>query len=401
MKKRTLSILLLVVALVAGGGYAAKAYFFAEAPLGYATVAAKRGDVREAVLATGQLKPSKLVAVGAQVSGRILKLHVDLGQEVKQGDLIAEIDSVKQVNDLRTSEAALANVRAQRVEKQATLVQAERTLARQKQMVARKAVSMADYEAAEADVATTRAQISALEAQIIEAQVAVETAKANLGYTKITAPMDGTVLAVVSQEGQTVNAAQSAPTIVVLGQLDIMTVRVEISEADVVNVRPGQRVFFSVLGDPDTVYNTVLKSIEPAPESITKDSSIASSASSSSSSSTSSSAIYYIGVFEIANEKRRLRTYMTAEVNIVISEATGVLTIPSSALGRRDPRGGYTVNVLAADGTVARRKIEVGLNDRVFSEVVSGLEEGERIVTGSEDPDREKRIPRSARSIGL
>src|SRR3546814_13405306 len=138
-------------------------------------------------------------------------------------------------------------------------------------MVAQNAVSQADYEAAEAAVATTRAQIEALEAQIVEAEVAVEIARVNLGYTRITAPIDGTVLAIVTQEGQTVNASQSAPTIIVLGQIDIMTVRAEISEADIVHVRPGQAVTFTILGDPDPRYEATRGRHEPAPESTPRD----------------------------------------------------------------------------------------------------------------------------------
>src|SRR3546814_1790453 len=100
--------------------------------------------------------------------------------------------------------------------------------------------------------------IEALEAQIVEAEVAVEIARVDLGYTKITAPIDGTVLAIVTQEGQTVNATQSAPTIIVIGQIDVMTVRAEISEADIVRVRPGQQVYFTILGDPDHRYEATL-----------------------------------------------------------------------------------------------------------------------------------------------
>src|SRR3546814_598933 len=161
----------------------------------FVTAAVARSDIEETVLATGILKPSRLVAVGAQVSGRLTALKVALGDRVSEGDLVAEIDSVNRQNDLRTAEAALANVRAQRSEKRATLKQAELELDRQKKMLAQNAVSQADFEAAEATVAVTRAQIEALEAQIVEAEVAVEIARVDLGYTKITAPIDGTVLA--------------------------------------------------------------------------------------------------------------------------------------------------------------------------------------------------------------
>ncbi|WP_193173732.1 efflux RND transporter periplasmic adaptor subunit [Nisaea nitritireducens] len=382
-RRRRLLIALLVLITAAGGGYYAWDRFFSSREISYVTRQAKIGSIEETVLANGILKPVTLVAVGAQVSGQITALHVTLGDEVLEGDLIAEIDSVTQTNALRTAEAALANVKAQLAEKQATLTRNNLTLNRQKSMVAQRAVSQADFEAAEADVRTTEAQIEALRAEIVEAEVAVETADANLGYTKIIAPTDGTVLAVVSQEGQTVNAAQSAPTIIVLGELDTMTVRAEISEADVVRVERGQPVYFTILGDPERRYDAVLKAIEPAPESITSDSAITTSSSSSSStSSSSSSAIYYIGTFDIPNEDRRLRTYMTAEVHIVLKQARDVLTIPAAALGSKTGDGSYRVRILGADGKVDNRTIKTGLNDKVTVEVTSGLAEGEKVIVG-------------------
>nr|WP_246546392.1 efflux RND transporter periplasmic adaptor subunit [Ancylobacter defluvii] len=368
--------------VAAGGAYFWQQRAAATTPA-LITAPVTRGDIEETVLATGTLKPVKLVAVGAQVSGRITAVNVKLGEAVRAGDLLAEIDSVTQQNDLRTAEAALANVTAQRAEKQATLRLNETTLARQKRMVDLNAVSRADFDTAQADVDVTRAQIDALSAQIVEAQVAVDTARANLGYTRITAPIEGTVLSLVSQQGQTVNAAQSAPTIVILGQLDTMTVRTEISEADIVRVRPGQPLYFTVLGEPDRRYDSTLAFIEPAPESIRSDSSFSSSTTSSTSSSSSSSsseAIYYNGVFDVPNPDGRLRTYMTAEVRIVLGSAKDALAIPAAALGARDGEGRYQVRVANAAGGVSTRSVEIGLNNKIAAQVLSGLEEGERVV---------------------
>lgn len=379
--RRRVLIAAAVLLVAAGAAYLMRGTFFPEEQMNFMTAPVARGDVEESVLATGLLKPVRLVAVGAQVSGRITSLKVDLGQTVEKGDLVAEIDSVTQQYALRTAEATLANVKAQKVEKEATLALARQTLERQSRMVAQRAVSQADFDTAEADVKTAEAQIAALEAQIVEAEVAVENAQADLDYTRITAPIEGTVLWISSQEGQTVNASQSAPTIVILGQLDMMTVRAEISEADVVNVKPGQPVYFTIIGDPDKRYDAELASIEPAPESITGDSLLTSS-SSSSSSTTSTDAIYYNGIFNVPNPDGRLRTYMTAEVHIVLGQAKDVLTIPASALGARAADGSYTVRVLNADRTVSTRKVEVGLNDKVTAEIKSGLEEGERVISG-------------------
>ncbi|CDN95081.1 efflux RND transporter periplasmic adaptor subunit [Agrobacterium tumefaciens] len=387
---RKAGVLLAIAALAAGGFWLSSQYTRAATP-GYITAPVTRGDIEQTVLATGTLKPVRLVAVGAQASGRITAVRVALGDTVKAGDLVAEIDSVTQTNSLRTAQAALANVKAQRVEKQATLVLNRQSLARQQEMVSKNAASRADFESATAALAVTEAQIQSIDAQIEEAQVAVETAEANLGYTKITAPIEGTVLSIVSQEGQTVNATQSAPTIVILGQLNRMTVRTEISEADVTRVKPDLPVYFTVLGEPQQRYDATLSSIEPAPESVRSDSSFSSSTSStsttSSSSTSSSEAIYYNGVFEVPNPEGKLRTYMTAEVHILLGEAKDVLTVPAAALGNVDANGDYSVRVVAADSRISERKVKVGLNNKVTAEIRSGLAENERVVTGERSAD--------------
>lgn len=382
---RRLKIAAAVVAVVATGvvaatrfpGRSSKAQSYITAPV---TVS----DLREEVLASGTLKPARLTAVGAQVSGRITALNVRVGDSVKAGDVIAQIDPVTRQNDLRSSEASLKNYRAQKVEKEAALALAEANLARQQATLVQRATSRSDFDSAESTARQTRAQIAALEALIVGAEASVETARVNLEYTRITAPIDGTVLATVVQEGQTVNAVQSAPTIVVLGQLETMTVRAEISEADIVKVRPGQSLYFTILGDQDHRYESRLEQIEPAPESIKSDASFSStttSSSSSSSSSSASTAIYYIGVFNVANRDLSLRTYMTAEVHIVTGEARRVKVIPALAVMRKSD-GRSTVRTLSASGEVGEREVKTGLNDRTTVEIKSGLDEGERVVTG-------------------
>lgn len=380
MKPGKIIVLCLVTAGIAAAGYLVwQRYFTQQAPTLMTAVVA-RGDTEETVLATGTLKPVRLVAVGAQVSGRITAVNVELGQTVRSGDLIAEIDSVTRENAIRTAEASLDNLRAQRQEKEATLALNEQTLSRQEQMLARRAVSQADHDAAAAAVTQARAQIAALDAQITAGEIAIETARADLGYTRITAPIDGTVLAIVSQEGQTVNATQSTPTIVILGQLETMTVRAEISEADIVKVQLGQPVWFTIVGEPERRHEAVLESIEPAPESIRNDTSITSSTTTTSTSS--SEAIYYNGIFDVPNGDGRLRTYMTAQVNIVLGQVKDVLTVPASALGTRGADGSYSVRTVGAGGQVSERRVEIGLNDKVTAEVRSGLAEGDIVVTG-------------------
>lgn len=279
-----------VVAVVATGVVAAMRFPATSSKAqSYITAPVTVSDLREEVLASGTLKPARLTAVGAQVSGRITALNVRVGDTVKAGDVIAQIDPVTKQNDLRSSEASLKNYRAQKLEKEAALMLAEANLARQQATLAQRATSRSDFDSADSTVRQTRAQIAALEALIVGAEASVETARVNLDYTRITAPIDGTVLATVVQEGQTVNAVQSAPTIVVLGQLETMTVRAEISEADIVKVKPGQALYFTILGDQDHRYEARLEQIEPAPESIKSDASFSSTTTSSSSTSSSSS----------------------------------------------------------------------------------------------------------------
>jgi macrolide-specific efflux system membrane fusion protein len=381
MRLKTAPPLLLIALVIIGVGTAFTLSSSASTPAVLTTPVA-RGNVESTVLATGTLKPSRLVAVGSQASGRITSLKVAVGDTVKAGDLIALIDSTTQDNALKTARAALANVQAQRNERVAELENANLTLARQQAIYEKQAGSRADLQTAEAEVKVVTAQIEALDAQITEAEVAVETAQADVGYTRISAPMDGTVLAIVNQEGRTVNATQSAPTIVALGDLTRMTVRAEISEADITRVEAGQKVRFNVIGDRARSYDATLAAIEPAPESIVDDSSVAtSSTASSSSSSSSSSAIYYIGVFDIPNDDGRFRTYMSAEVNIILGSAADVLTIPSSALPETAATGEAQVRV-ERDGRIETRQVEIGLNNKITAEVRSGLSEGERVVIG-------------------
>src|SRR5690606_15864713 len=166
-----------------------------------------------------------------------------------------------------------------------------------------------------------------------------------------------TVVAVLVDEGQTVNANADAPTLVMLADLDEMIVRAEISEADVPRVHPGQRVYFTILGDPDTPIEAMLLDVEPAPESIT------------SGTSTSGNAVYYSGRFVVPNPDHVLRISMTAQVTIVLDEARDVIVIPSSALVSAGPRGSFVRVYDAATEEIEMRPVEVGLNNNILAEI--------------------------------
>lgn len=371
---RPLAVLLVLLLAVA---WAIRHFWFTPAPPPQvATAPVVRADIEDAVLATGTLYAAKLVSVGAQVTGQVKVLNVALGDVVRQGQPIAEIDALPAQNALRNAQAQVRSAEAQLAAKQAALAQSELVARRQRELVAADAGARADLEAAEATLATTRAEVAAQRALIAQAQVAESTAQLNLSYTRVTAPMDGVVVAIVTEQGQTVNANQSAPTIVKLARLDSMTVKAQISEADVARVKPGMPVYFNLLGEPDRRIEARLRAVEPGPTTIATDTTGGASTTSS-----ASNAIYYNGIFDVPNPDGRLRINMTAQTTIVLASAKQVLTVPSAALGTRDREGFYKVRVQQEDGRIVEKKLRIGLNNRVQAQVLEGLREGERVIT--------------------
>ncbi|QXA17104.1 efflux RND transporter periplasmic adaptor subunit [Aeromonas sp. FDAARGOS 1403] len=330
----------------------------------YITASAERRDLEQSVLADGTLQAQKLVSVGAQVSGQIKALHVALGDEVKQGDLLVEIDDLTQQNALKDAEAALDNVQAQLASRRATLRNNQLAFERQRKVLARGLGSQADYDSAEATLTATRADIRALTAQAVQARIAVDTAKVNLGYTRIVSPMAGTIVAIPVEQGQTVNAVQSTPTMVKVARLDTMTVEAQISEADVIRVKAGLPSYFTVLGAPEQRYQASLRAIEPAPDTINDDTT----------SSSTSTAVYYNGLFEVENPQRALRIGMTAQVHIVLATERNALVIPAIALSEG------RVQVVDGNGRPQWRQVKVGLNNKVDAQILDGLAEGEAVV---------------------
>ncbi len=416
----------IAIVLIAAGWYFLKPK---EQPPQYITAEVTQGDIESSVLATGILEATKMVSVGAQVSGQVRQMYVELGDQVKQGQLIARIDSVRQENDLKTAEASIKNQMAQLAVRQANLAKVEAEYNRQKAMYAQDATSRSELESAFASYKTAQADITAINAQIEQSRLTLATAKEDLGYTQIVAPMDGTIVAIVTEEGQTVNANQSAPTIVKLAKLDTMTIKAEISEADVMKVEEGQTVYFTTLGNNEKKIYAKLRQVEPAPNSINTDS--------NTSGSSSSSAVYYNALFDVPNEDGKLRIDMTAQVYIVLDEAKNVLTIPAAAIQSsnrpaRANRGEGSrgegsrseanpaarpetessqgnrpaaerparlnlsdaeialieqgkaqramVRVLQADGTAKPTPVLIGLNNRATAQVLKGLKRGDQVV---------------------
>ncbi len=348
------------------------------------TVPATIVDLELNVVANGTLQPKQLVNVGAQVSGQLKSLKVELGDRVTKHQLIAEIDPALAENALRSAQATLASLRAQRRSTAAALVLAEQNYHREQALVDEGFTSRGDFETAKATFDGRQADIEALDAQIIGAEITLNTAEVNVGYTKITAPIDGTVVGIVTKQGQTVNSAQMAPTIVMLARLDRMVVTAQVSEADVVKVATGQTVYFTTLGDPDHRFYGKLQTLDPAPESFVDDNSV-STGGSNRRNTTLNNSVYFLARFDVDNTDGRLRSGMTVQVNIVLDEAKHAVTIPSTALGKRTAQGHDTVQVLNAAGVAETREVRVGLNNNVTAQIVDGLKENERVVAGSPD----------------
>jgi membrane fusion protein, macrolide-specific efflux system len=372
---------LAVVLVVAGAAaYGVKRVFFTPPPAPQVITAKVVADeLEDTVLASGTMLASREVNVGAQATGQIKRIYVDLGERVTKGQLIAEIDSTTQTNALRNAEAQIALLQAQRRSTEANLKLAQSDLQRKRALLRDDAGSRADLESSETLVATTQASLAASDAQIRQATISRDTAQVNLGFTKMKAPIDGTVIAIVLEEGRTVNALQSAPTVIKLAKLDQILVRAQISEADVVRVKAGMPAYFTILGDPNHRYETRLRAIEPVPEVNQTDAKVTTA-------TATTTAIYYNGLFDIPNTDGRLRPLMTAQVNIVLNKVDKALIIPASALGKRDRKTKtYTVNVLETQGTakkVVPRQVKIGLNNRVQAQVLEGLKEGDEVVVG-------------------
>ncbi|OOO24951.1 efflux transporter periplasmic adaptor subunit [Agrobacterium salinitolerans] len=368
-----------VIAVLAIGGASARTVFSGTDDQGEIVMPVVQGTVEEAVVASAVLEPARLVNVGAQVSGQLKNLHVELGQKVKQGDLIGEVDSTPQANGLRIANAALANLKAQRRARDIQRHQAELAYSRQKTLNSANIVSTANRESAEAAFRALQAEVEALDAQILQASVEVENAEVNLGYTKVRAPIDGTVVAVVTKAGQTLNAVQAAPTIVSLAQLDTMRVKVQVSETDIGRVRVGQNVRFTIMGYPDSPISAKLEQIEPAPTTIAAD-----STSGTSGAVQGVQAVYYNGLFKTPNADGRLRPMMTASVRIIVGKAENVPLVPWSALTHRDEDGRYHVRVRQASGAAVEKLVTVGLTDKINSQIIDGLSVGDKVIIPAE-----------------
>ncbi|UAW99282.1 efflux RND transporter periplasmic adaptor subunit [Halopseudomonas nanhaiensis] len=335
----------------------------------YSTASAERGDVEDNITALGTLEPLNNVDVGTQVSGQLRALHVQLGDQVEEGQLLAEIDPTVYLARVEATRAQLANLRAQLADREAQQTLARLQAQRQRNLIELDATSQEQVESAEATLRSANAQIQAIEAQVRQAESALKGEEADLNYTRIYAPMGGTVVQQLANQGQTLNANQTAPIIVRVADLSTMTVRTQVSEADIAQLKVGMPAYFSTLGQPQRRWEGTLRQILPTPEVL-------------------NNVVLFNALFDVPNPDGNLLPQMSAQVFFVRAAARDVLTIPVAALKpasseqRRSDGDWWQVEVIDAQGGIQPREVRVGIRNRVSVEVLEGLNEGEQVVTG-------------------
>ena len=335
----------------------------------YITEKVQRQNIQKVVNAAGEVRAIQLVTVGAQVSGKIETLYVTVGQVVKKGDLIAEINSTTQQNEVDINKAKLNSYEAQLAAAKVSLKIAEKKYKRTQALRKQNAASAEDLEDAEDAYETAKSKVTELDSTIKETEISLSTAETNLGYTKITAPLDGTIVSVPVKQGQTINAAMDTPTIVQIADLSQMEILIEISEGDISNIKPGVKVTYSILGDLNNIYETTLKSIDPGLTLLTNNEYTEVVG--------SDEAIYYYGRLVVPNDRGVLRIGMTTQNVIYEDSAEDVLTVPATAI--KNEGQGKFVEILTKNG-VEKRSVVTGVSDGLNIEVKSGVKEGEEAV---------------------
>jgi membrane fusion protein, macrolide-specific efflux system len=352
--------LLIVALLVSILGFFGYHWVFGKAKALYVTATVERGDIENTVVAAGIVQPITYVDVGAQTSGKLKSLKVNRGDQVQKDQLLAEIDPILAQTALTAANATLENMTSQRSLKEAQLGLAELQWNRNKELFAQMVIAASDRDISKANFDVAFADAASLTAQVKQATAAVNTAQANLGYTKITAPIGGEVVSITTLEGQTINANQQAPNILRIANLDTVTVWSQVSEADISRIKLGQDVYFTVLGQTRR-WNGKIRQILPTPELI-------------------NNVVFYDVLFDIPNPGRELDIQMTAQVFIILAQAKGVLLVPTAVIGNASDSAGINVQILKDDGSLELRAIKLGIRSEISTEVITGLKENEKVI---------------------
>jgi macrolide-specific efflux system membrane fusion protein len=347
------------------------------------TEAIANGNIERTVTALASIKPKTFVDVGTQVSGQLRKVHVAIGDVVKQDQLLAEIDPSVYQTRVAANRAQIENLKAQVTQSEAQLILDRARDERSQQLLRTSATSKDAAEAAGATVKITEGKINSLKAQIQQTEATLKGDEANLGYTKIHAPMAGTIVDQIAFEGQTLNANQSAPIVVRVADLDTMTVWAQVAEADIPRIKPGMAVYFTTLGMPDRRFEGKVAQVYPTPQTV-------------------NDVVLYNVLIDVPNKERLLMTSMTAQVFFVLGQAENVPLVPMSAL-RPAPRGGdgaYIARVVNGN-EIENRRVRIGLSNRQFAEVKDGLKVGERVVVGAAEAPAAQKGPNAIRFKGF
>ena len=323
----------------------------------------------KSVLATGSVRASQRTEVGAQVSGKIISLNVKLGQAVKKGDLIAEIDASNQNNSLSTAEANLASYQAKLKSAQVALDIAQSNYNRLSKLYKTNSTSLSELETAKNTLASAKASVDEAKSQIKSAQISVSDAKTNLNYTQILSPMDGVIVSVPVSVGQTVNSNQTSPTIVQVADLSKMLIKLEVSEGDIAQVQAGQAIRFTTLAEPNHSYESKIDTVDPALTTLTDNNYTEESG--------NTEAVYYYANSFVDNAENRLRIGMTVQGQINIAKRENVLAVPTSTLKKQ---GDKTIVQVLKNNKVEEKIVQTGLKDSQYTEILSGLEEGEQVI---------------------
>ncbi|MGA9470720.1 MAG: efflux RND transporter periplasmic adaptor subunit [Candidatus Macondimonas sp.] len=362
---RRLMLALLAAAILATAAYSVHAWRAAK-PIDLPLVRVEQADLEELITAQGKLEPKEYVDVGAQVSGQLSRLHVEIGDKVTRGQLIAEIDPRIYASRVAADQARLSSLTAQLAEQNAQIVYARQVRDRNRQLIAARAVSREALEESESALRVAEARAASLKAQIDEARSTLAGDETNLGYTKFYAPMDGTVASQTAREGQTLNANQTAPVILQIADLGTMTVRAQVAEADVPRVRSGMAVSFTTLGSLERRWQAVVRQLLPSPEVI-------------------NDVVLYNVLADVDNRAGQLMNGMSTQMFFHVARAENVPVIPAAALGRRRPEQdsaqGEAYEVQRhVDGHLVPTVVQVGLLTRTQVEIRAGLKPGDEVA---------------------
>ncbi len=339
------------------------------------------GDIEETVTAQGKLEPKEYVDVGAQVTGQLQKVYVKIGDNVSSGQLLAQIDPRIYAARVQADEANIKNLQAQLIGQQAEVMFSQQQFDRNRELLKTKGISQQDYQNSDFNLKKALATSASIQAQIEQVQSTLTGDKTNLGYTKIYASMDSTVVDQKAREGQTLNANQQTPMILQLAKLDTMTVRAQVAEADVMRLRPELEVYFTTLGSGERRWQGKVRQILPTPEVI-------------------NNVVLYNVLVDVDNHDRQLMTGMSTQMFFVLGKAEQVPQIPIAALGARvrsednDQGAAYQVKTVTGQG-VQEKTIHIGLRTRRFAEIRDGIAVGDQlqVIARTTDKFKDKGYP--------